>query len=135
MPLLFLIPLFFLIYYFLFYFLITKFNLKTPGREVDVKLFSKEDYQAKQAQEISQEVTAEQIVAALGGKDNIDSVSNCFSRLRVKIKDMGKVQPDETWLSELSANGMVRKKDSVQIVYGNRVTRIATQVKEALNIN
>lgn len=130
-PLLFLIPLFFGIYYFVFYFLITKFNLNTPGREDTVKLYSKKDYKEKQ----TEEVNAQQIIIALGGENNIDTVSNCFSRLRVKVKDINKIKSNDIWINELFANGIVKKSNSVQIIYGNRVTRIALQVKELLNIN
>ena len=55
------------VYYFLFYFLITKFNLKTPGRdenEGETKLFTKADFQAKNGNDKEQP-------AATSGKGEI----------------------------------------------------------------
>ncbi|UMX63273.1 PTS transporter subunit EIIB [Klebsiella pneumoniae] len=66
-----------------------KLNLKTPGREDDesVKLYSKAGYRQKVAQ--PQSVTTMTIIRDLrGGKENILSVDNCFTRLRVAVRDM-----------------------------------------------
>ena len=82
------------VYYFLFSFLIKKFNLKTPGREEDeaeTKLYTKADYNAKKEAGKSDEIKekAPEVLAALGGADNIVSVDACITRLRVEVKNKG----------------------------------------------
>ncbi|MDZ7548346.1 glucose PTS transporter subunit EIIB, partial [Clostridium perfringens] len=72
------------LYYFTFRFLITKFNVMTPGREPEgeeVKVVTKD----------SMNETAVQVLEALGGKDNLDDVDACITRLRVAVKDVSKV--------------------------------------------
>lgn len=85
----------FAVYYVIFRTLVVKLNLKTPGREDDenVKLYSKAEYRQKVAQ--PQSVT-DDIIRGLGGKENILSVDNCFTRLRVAVRDMARV--DDTQL-------------------------------------
>lgn len=38
---------------------------------------------------------AERIIAAVGGMDNIDSVMNCMTRVRIKVLDENKVDDQE----------------------------------------
>lgn len=85
----------FAVYYVIFRTTVVKLNLKTPGREDDenVKLYSKAEYRQKVAQ--PQSVT-DDIIRGLGGKENILSVDNCFTRLRVAVRDMARV--DDTQL-------------------------------------
>lgn len=117
------------VYYFLFYFLITKFNLKTPGRdesEEETKLYTKADYQnakggateapakAKKQDEIAQNAPA--VLAALGGEENIVSVDACITRLRVEVKDKAKVDKDT--LKKLGAAGVVEVGNGIQAIFG-----------------
>ena len=120
------------VYYFVFYFLITKLNLKTPGRdesEEDVKLFSKADYQnakgntstekAKPSNakgEIAQ--NAPLVLAALGGEENLVSVDACITRLRVEVKDKSKVNHSE--LKALGAAGVVEVGNGIQAIFGSK---------------
>ncbi|MGV8577440.1 PTS transporter subunit EIIB, partial [Pseudomonas aeruginosa] len=77
----------FAVYYLVFKTLVLKLNLKTPGREddQDVKLYSKQDYRNRKN---TLDEPSGIIIRALGGKENIISVDNCFTRLRVELKDM-----------------------------------------------
>lgn len=117
------------VYYFLFYFLITKFNLKTPGRdesEEETKLYTKADYnnakggateapaKAKKQDEIAQNAPA--VLAALGGEENIVSVDACITRLRVEVKDKSKVDKDT--LKKLGAAGVVEVGNGIQAIFG-----------------
>lgn len=146
-PYLLLVPLFFAIYYFLFSFLIKKFDVKTPGRGDDdneeVKLNTKKDYQekikaketvgAKEAvAQVKESSLSTQIIEALGGESNIVNLGNCMTRLRVTVKDISLVEDDETWKKDLQAIGVVRKGNALQIIYGTRVTMIASDVKDLL---
>jgi maltose/glucose PTS system EIICB component len=129
------------VYYFLFRFLITKFNLKTPGREdenEETKLHSKKDYIAKKEGENSaigssgKNDIAATIVEALGGADNIKKVDNCYTRLRLIIEDTSKV--DQPALKATGASGVIIKEKNVQVVYGLQVTKIRKAVDEFLGI-
>src|SRR4029079_2867331 len=72
------------IYYGIFTFAIRKFNLATPGREL-------EDETTKAAHTASADTFALQLVRAFGGRSNIDSLDACITRLRVKLKDVNKI--------------------------------------------
>ncbi|WP_313126417.1 PTS transporter subunit EIIC [Proteiniclasticum ruminis] len=124
---------FFLLYYFIFRTLIKVWNLKTIGREEDggeVKLYSKKEYEEKKQNgnnTRNEEVPADIIVEALGGAENIETVDNCFTRLRVILKEPGKV--DESRLkSETGATGVVSKGKNVQVVYGLQVNSVRKAV-------
>lgn len=140
MAALWLIPLTFVVYYAVFRFMIVKFNLKTPGRgEAKVHLFSKKEYREKE--NTNQNASAEEdslesrIIEALGGPENIETVTNCATRLRVTVKDDSIVASDDDWKAYLNAMGVVRGDNSLQIIYGVQVQNIATKVKDILNID
>ncbi len=151
MPLLFLLPLTFLAYYFIFRFLIVKFNLKTPGRgddEGDVKLMSKKEYKemhkgtamgdlSESADAVADESLEARIIEALGGPDNIDSVTACATRLRATVKDGSLVAEDALWKQHLEAIGVVRSNENknLQVIYGVRVGSILTKVKDILGLD
>lgn len=84
-----------------------------------VKLYSKEDYRNKKAK-TGQAVTDE-IIRGLGGKENIISVDNCFTRLRVALHHPENI--DEGLLKSTGANGVVRNQNEVQVIYGVRLDR------------
>lgn len=119
----------FAVYYVIFRTLIMKLNLKTPGREDDegVKLYNKADYREKikNKTQASDNVT-DDIIQGLGGKENILSVDNCFTRLRVVIRDMDLV--DDALLKSTGANGVVRNRNEVQVIYGVKVEQVRTRV-------
>lgn len=134
MSLIYLLPLTFAVYYFVFKFAILKLDLKTPGRGDDskVELMTKKEYRAIKEGGVTLE---EKIIAAFGGKDNIITVNNCASRLRVKVKDPSKVVPENVWMDELEAMGAVIGEDSYQIIYGVQVQNISTRVTDLLGID
>lgn len=137
-PYLYLFPLFFIVVYFLFRYLIVRFDVKTPGRELDeatVKLYSKAEYNQKVAKgkkKDSGEALALGIIEALGGRENIVDVDNCISRLRVVVKNPDLVAEDGIWKGQLEALGVIRLATGVQIVYGARVASVAVDVREEL---
>ena len=143
MALIWLLPLTFALYYFIFKFAILKFNLKTPGREdSEIKLMSKKEYQATKngetgasADAAPQESLESRIIAALGGAENIVSVTCCATRLRVTLKDESLVVSDDVWKNELEALGVVHVKSSLQVIYGVRVQNITTAIKDILGID
>ena len=121
-----------ILFYYVFKFFVLKFNLKTPGREddeADVKLYSKKEYLENKT--ANEENKINNIIKAIGGKENIISVDNCFTRLRLELKDINII--DEALLKETGSHGVVKKGQSVQIIYGLSVNSIKNKVEKALN--
>ncbi len=134
-------PLFFSLYYFTFKTFILKLDLKTPGRGKgeQVELKTKSDAKAKynlkstvvttNEENESENDFAKELVAAHGGIDNIEEVSNCISRLRINVYDTSLVNTDiikET----LGANGVVIVAKQVQSVYGPVAKEHARAIKD-----
>lgn len=142
MSVLLLIPLYFALYFFLFRWAIKKWNIPTPGRRDDgrVNLYSKKEYRKMKGEtsadtgKETENTLAMTITDGLGGKDNIVSVTNCATRLRVTVKDPELVAPNDFWSGETGASGVLRNKEHFQIVYGPQVNNIAAGVKEYLDI-
>lgn len=109
----------FLLYYVTFRFLITKFNFKTPGREDEAAV-----------ETVKASERAQTIIKGLGGKENIDAVDCCATRLRVTVKDGEQI--DEDLIKSTESRGIVQKGTGVQIIYGPHVTTIKNEVEEAL---
>ena len=126
---------YFLLYYFTFYFMITKMNLKTPGREEDdeeTKLYNRSDFKAKtgvgpdgSAPAVSDPVSA-CILEGLGGKANISDVDCCATRLRVTVLDADKVS--DATLKASGASGVVHKGNGIQVIYGPQVAVIKSNL-------
>lgn len=117
-----------LIYYFGFKYLIRKYNIMTLGREDDDSDVESTLTESKEATTL-----AKTIVDALGGKNNIVSVENCMTRLRVVVDKSELI--NENILKQTGASGFVRPtKENIQIVYGLKVDQISSEVKSYLNI-
>ncbi|MEY8353550.1 PTS transporter subunit EIIC [Lachnospiraceae bacterium 54-53] len=113
------------IYYFGFTYLIRKFNISTPGRNESID--AGEDV-AVVSHTKGDNKLAGRILESLGGKENISEITNCFTRLRVTVKDMSLVQEDS--LKSTGATGIVRPSaNHVQVIYGLKVEGIAREVK------
>ena len=113
------------IYYFLFRFIIVKFNLKTPGREDDDAEMEKTVDLANS--DYTQVATI--ILEGLGGKDNVTSIENCITRLRLEIKDYTAV--DEKKIKSAGIAGIIRpSKNAIQIIVGTKVQFVADELKE-----
>ena len=114
----------FVIFYLVFRFAITKWDLKTPGREDDqegeLKIeLANDDYTAM----------AEIILEGLGGKDNIESVDHCITRLRLEVKD--RLLVDEKKIKSSGASGVIRPgKTAVQVVIGPKVQFVYEEFKK-----
>ena len=124
---------YFVVYYLLFSFLIKKFNLKTPGREEDdeeTKLYTRADYNAKNAGLSKEDAVSDQIMKGLGGKKNIVSVDCCATRLRVSVDNADLV--NDAMLKATGASGVVHKGQGVQVIYGPHVTIIKSNLEDYL---
>ncbi|MED4969902.1 MULTISPECIES: N-acetylglucosamine-specific PTS transporter subunit IIBC [Bacillaceae] len=113
------------VYFVVFYFLIVKLDLKTPGREEIEGEFTA----SGAASSGGYKDVAVQYMEALGGKDNLTQIDNCVTRLRLKVKDMSKVNEDE--LKRLGAKGVIRlNQTDVQVVVGTDVEFVANELKK-----
>lgn len=132
MSLIWIMPLFFTLYYFSFKWFILKFNVKTPGRSDEVKFVSKKGKTSETKELNNNDTQAENIIDCFGGQENILSVENCATRLRVQVKDSSLVAPKEFWISEMGAMGIVENGVNYQIIYGPKVINICSDVKRVL---
>ncbi|OAT26756.1 PTS transporter subunit EIIC [Proteus myxofaciens] len=127
------------LYFVIFRTLILKLDLKTPGREDDdeeTRLYSKNDFQQKTTQQTNTvtehtiNALGEEIIEGLGGRENIETVDNCYTRLRVIVKNVDEIHEDK--LKETGAKGVVRHGNNVQVVYGLHVKKMREAVEAAL---
>jgi PTS system glucose-specific IIC component len=110
-------------YYGVFSFAIRRFNLLTPGREV-------EDEAAKATRAASGDQFALQLVRAFGGRSNIVNLDACITRLRVKLADVTKASPDT--LKALGAAGVVVVGDGMQAIFGTRSENLKGEMEDYL---
>jgi len=138
------------IYYFVFSFFITRFDLATPGRgEASTGLSA--DWILPESQrgprpaksstqgttlaeapatEDRDDVLARQVLAALGGKENVQSVEGCITRLRLFVNDPEQI--DEVRLKSLGASGVIKRGRIAQVVMGTQSDRIASRMNRFL---
>ncbi len=114
----------FIVFYLVFRFAITKWDLKTPGRE-------DEDLEAEMSATLANNdytAVAAKILEGLGGKDNVTSIDNCITRLRLEIKDQALVS--EKVIKSAGVKGVIRPgKNSVQVIIGTQVQFVADEFK------
>ncbi|MCM3627077.1 N-acetylglucosamine-specific PTS transporter subunit IIBC [Paenibacillus glycanilyticus] len=116
------------VYYVLFRVVIVKLNLKTPGREDDELV---EDGGKDSAPAGAADDKASQVLAALGGSGNIESIDACITRLRLIVKDEKAVNDAE--LKRLGAAGVMRLgKGAVQAIFGTQSERLKEQIKKRM---
>ena len=115
----------FAVFYLVFRFMITTFDLKTPGREDDDEA---DDTSATLANNDYTQV-ATIILEGLGGKENVKSIDNCITRLRLEINDYTKV--DEKKIKSAGIAGVIRpSQKSVQVIVGTQVQFVADEFKK-----
>lgn len=146
---------YFAIYFFIFRFMIKKFNYITPGREEDTaetKLYRRADLEAKKAAAADgatdvagvesdmptvSEAAAEassvsaMILEGLGGKENIQNLDCCATRLRVTVVTPEKVS--DVMLKRSGAAGVIKHGDGIQVVYGPQVSVIKSELEDYMN--
>lgn len=143
---------YFAVYYLLFGFMIRKFNFATPGRETDgseVKLYTRADYDDRKKRrrtsdetvppsepalsdaDVGLESTSSLILRGLGGRENIENIDACATRLRVTVKNPGLVT--DALLKKSGAAGVIRRGDGIQVVYGPQVSVIKSELEEHID--
>jgi PTS system glucose-specific IIC component len=116
-------PIYAVIYYGVFRFVITRFNLKTPGREDDT-------VEAARVSTAGAGGRSRELVLAFGGRSNIESLDACITRLRISVKEPALV--DEGKLKALGAAGVVRVGNGVQAIFGPLSENMKTDMQEYL---
>ena len=120
---------YFIVYYFLFHFLILKFDIKTPGREEEATIEFEEESEYEYREDFSEELLAK-IAAGLGGKKNIGDIDCCVTRLRCGLKDISLV--DDAMIRETGSRGILKRGNSIQIIYGPHVTVLKSEFEDYL---
>ena len=122
----------FVVYYIVFRLLITKFDLKTPGREPQPDDAPVSGTAVPTPFGMSGDTArAAKIISGLGGGANIVSVSNCATRLRLELRDTSLC--NDAAIKSAGAAGVIRMKDgTVQVVIGLDVEFVAAEVKRQL---
>jgi PTS system N-acetylglucosamine-specific IIC component len=141
---------FFVVYYVLFRFAITKWNLRTPGREPETEFEAEEEANLGDSADSVTAVAvggaatatitapapaatdskAEQLIAAFGGRENLVNVDACITRLRMEVADKSKV--DQARLKSLGAAGVIEVGNSVQAVFGTDAEALKNGIIEIL---
>ena len=128
---------YFVLYYIIFRFMISKFDYKTPGRDdaEEVKLYTRADVNARSAASGSTAPAGDDpvsalIVEGLGGAANLSDVDCCATRLRCTVKDAALVRQDV--LKASGASGVICKGNGVQVVYGPKVAVIKAKLEDYL---
>ncbi len=120
---------FFIIGYAVAYFMIGKFHYATPGRLGNYSAGEESD--TKEEIKSAGNAQAERIIALLGGRENIELVDACMTRLRVTVKDVDKVAQADEWKKE-GALGLIRKGNGIQAVYGPKADVLKSDINDIL---
>lgn len=127
------IAVFFAAGYAIAYFMIGKFRFATPGRLGNYTDDSAADETGSPSAgaAVSGNSQAERIISLLGGRDNIVLVDACMTRLRVTVKDVGKVAELPAWKAE-GAMGLIKKDEGIQAVYGPKADVLKSDINDIL---
>lgn len=118
----------FVLFYAVFRFMIRKWHLKTPGLEEETAPAQESPAASSRSADNKYAAMARTILRGLGGPENLLSIDNCITRLRLEIRDMGKV--DDGVIRSAGAAGLIRPgKNALQIVIGTSVQFVADELK------
>jgi PTS system glucose-specific IIC component len=110
--------------------MIGKFGYATPGRLGNYQEDEEEEASSKGGNGTGNE-KAEKIIALLGGRENIELVDACMTRLRVTVKDVAKVAELDAWKKE-GAMGLVKKDNGIQAIYGPKADVLKSDINDIL---
>lgn len=118
--------------YFIADFMIKKFNFATPGRNGNYDDMDDDTAVSTTGATVSANSQIVQIINLLGGRDNIEDVDACMTRLRVTVKDVARVGDEETW-KKAGAMGLIIKGSGVQAVYGPKADILKSDIQDLLD--
>lgn len=113
-------PIWAILYYSMFRYLIHKYDLKTPGREMEEPT----ELTAEPAERRDELPKA--LVLAFGGRRNIKSLDACITRLRVELNDVSRANPHR--LKALGATGVLVVGSGMQAIFGTRSENLKTDM-------
>ncbi|MGL5205503.1 MAG: glucose PTS transporter subunit IIA, partial [Metamycoplasmataceae bacterium] len=124
------------IYYFFFLWAIKKFDIATPGRGDNTKLFTKADYKNRNTNLTENRILALNVIQAYGGLSNIKNTDACITKLRIQTAKQDVV--DHERLMQLGAAGVIKPSaQSVYSIFGakadlikNEIMRIQDEIHE-----
>jgi N-acetylglucosamine PTS system EIIB component len=73
---------------------------------------------------------AKQVLAGLGGADNIKNMEPCITRIRVELADKSKL--DEAVLKQAGAHGVMKMGSAVQVVMGTQSDNIESEIRRLM---
>lgn len=128
------------VYFVVFRWFILKFDVKIPGRDdsEDVKLMTKKDYDSKKSAS-KESLNAQsndlgkKIYEAVGGIGNMNTIDNCFTRLRIVVNSMDTI--NEEALKETGSRGLVKRGNEIQIIYGTNVNKFRKALEDYMEAN
>lgn len=119
----------FFLYFFVFTFCIKKFHVNIPGMQTEVDDdVEKTDYKSGNVTSLHTE--SEQIIAALGGAENINTISACATRLRISLKDNSQV--NEPVFKKLGSPGVLKVAGGLQIIFGGKADLYSQEINDLL---
>lgn len=122
------VAVFFVVGYVVAYLMIGKLKLATPGR---LGNYAEESDEAAAPAASGGSAQAERIVELLGGRENIELVDACMTRLRVTVKDPVQVADSAAWKAE-GAMGLIKKGNGIQIIYGPKADVLRSDIHDIL---
>lgn len=122
---------FLIIGFFVAYFMVRKWNFQTPGRSDRDDLGLSPEEQSQVASQRFGTTEAERIIVLLGGRENIDLVDACMTRLRITVKDPTKVASQSEWMN-CGARGLLVKGNGIQAIYGTKADILKCDINDIL---
>lgn len=114
---------FMVIYYAVFTAAIRRFDLQTPGRRTG-------EADGDSSLTLSERDLPVKMLEFIGGKENIDTLDCCVTRLRLTLKDPGLI--DEEQLRVLGVRSILKHGRNVQIIIGTQAEFVAAEIKKLI---
>jgi PTS system glucose-specific IIC component len=125
---------FFGLNFFVANFLIKKFNFPTPGRAGNyIEEENGDSTQEGKKASTNDDSLATTIIGLLGGRENIEDVDACMTRLRVTVKDANAVSKEQQW-KQNGALGLIVKDKGVQAIYGPKADVLKSDIQDRLGV-
>ena len=116
-------PIIAVLYFSVFYWLIGLMNIKTPGRG--------DDETSDDGMEVNAGEKAANVLAALGGTENIVNLDACITRLRLSVKNAANVNQDQ--LKKIGAAGIMASGTNFQVIFGVESDALKEEIKSLMN--
>lgn len=123
--------LWFFLYFFIFSFCIKKFHVNIPGIQTDQNVSSDTNLDKISVNSNKLHDEAILIISALGGADNIKTISACATRLRISLKDNKQI--NENILKQLGSPGILKVAGGIQAIFGSKADLYSQEINDILS--